>query len=52
MKALGDFTAIMSTTLQHWYDRQSYENANPELKKRYDELLIMERVHYPFWLVP
>ncbi len=44
-KALGDFTNIISTTLQHWQDRQSYENANPELKKRYDELLLKEKIY-------
>jgi hypothetical protein len=44
-KAIGDFTNILSTTLQQWNDRQAYENANPDLKKRYDELLIMEKVH-------
>ena len=32
-------------TLQQWNDRQSYDNSNPELKKRHDELLIMEKVH-------
>ena len=44
-KAIGDFTNILAMTLQQWNDRQSYDNSNPELKKRYDELLIMEKVH-------
>jgi hypothetical protein len=43
--ALGHFTTIISTTLQHWQDRQSYENADPELKKRYDELLLKEKIY-------
>lgn len=45
-KALSHFTAIISSTLQDWQDRQSYENANPKLKKRYDELLLKVKIYH------
>jgi hypothetical protein len=31
--------------LKSWQHHQSYTNADPALKKRYDDLLLMKRIH-------
>jgi hypothetical protein len=42
--ALGQFTNLISEALKSWQDHQSYSNADPALRKRYDDLLLMKRI--------
>jgi len=43
--ALGQFTSLISEALKSWQHHQSYTNADAALKKRYDDLLLMKRIH-------
>ena len=43
--ALGQFTSLILEALKSWQHHQSYTNADPALKKRYDDLLLMKRIH-------
>jgi hypothetical protein len=42
--ALGQFTSIIAETFKTWQERQSYLNADPCLKRKYDELVLSERI--------
>jgi hypothetical protein len=40
--AFNQFAAVLSTGLQQWQERSSYINANPEIKRKYNNLVLME----------
>jgi hypothetical protein len=42
--ALGNFTSMIAETFKIWQERQSYLNADPCLKKKYDDLVLSERI--------
>jgi hypothetical protein len=39
----SEFTTALQAGLQHWQVSASYSNADPSLRRRYDNLLFMER---------
>jgi len=43
--ALGQFTSLILEALPSWQHHPSYTNADPALKKRYNNLLLMKRIH-------
>ncbi len=43
--ALGEFTALISESLKSWQSHQAYMNADPVLKRKYNDLLLMESIH-------
>jgi len=43
--ALGEFTALISESLKSWQSHQAYMNADPVLKRKYNDLLLMENIH-------
>jgi len=43
--ALGSFTTLISESLKSWQEHQSYSNADPDLRKKYDNLLLMQRIN-------
>jgi hypothetical protein len=40
----SEFTTALQAELQHWQVSASYSNADPSLRRRYDNLLFMERI--------
>ena len=43
--ALGSFTTLISKSLKSWQEHQSYSNADPDLRKKYDNLLLTQRIN-------
>jgi hypothetical protein len=43
--ALGSFTTLISESLKSWQEHQSYSNADPDLRKKYDNLLLTQRIN-------
>jgi hypothetical protein len=42
--ALEKFTVIIIASIQTWQEGQAFKNADPELKWRYDNLILMGRI--------
>jgi hypothetical protein len=42
--ALGQFKNLLAKSFDSWQERQLYNNADPQLRKRYDDLLLSKRI--------
>jgi len=42
--ALEKFTTVITASIQSWQECQAYKNADPELKRKYDNLILMGKI--------
>jgi hypothetical protein len=42
-KAITDFSSVLSSMFNQWQERNQFQNVDPSLRKKYEELLIKQK---------